>query len=268
MHQQALSRLQLETDFRLAFERSEFRLHYQPIVELGTGRLVGAEALVRWQHPLSGLLPPGEFLAVAEETGLIVDMDAWALREACSQLAVWRSRFPEREALTMNVNVDERQMVSPEIVEEVFSLLQKHRLPPASLRLEVTETAFRAGRSQAEQRLLALKALGVGLVVDDFGTGYSSLESFAASPFDALKMDQVFIRDIQTNPRHRAIVRTITSFADELGLMLTAEGIETEGQRALLESIGCQYGQGFLFSRALAPDEFEQLLSGSERIVG
>ncbi len=268
MHQQALSRLQLETDFRLAFERAEFRLHYQPIIQLGSGRLVGAEALVRWQHPSRGLLAPGEFLTVAEETGLIVDMDAWALREACGQLAAWRDRHPHMAGLTMNVNVDERQMVSPDIVEEVFSLLQKHRLPPASLRLEVTETAFRAGRSQAEQRLLALKALGVGLVVDDFGTGYSSLESFAASPFDALKMDQIFIRDIETNPRHRAIVRTITSFADELGLMLTAEGIETEGQRALLESIGCQYGQGFLFARALAPDDFEQLLSASVRIVG
>ena len=268
MHQQALSRLQLETDFRLAFERGEFRLHYQPIVQLAGGRLVGAEALVRWQHPTRGLLAPGEFLAIAEETGLIVDLDAWALREACGQLARWRERLPGGAALTMNVNVDERQMVSPDIVEEVFSLLQKHRLPPASLRLEVTETAFRAGRTQAEQRLLALKALGVGLVVDDFGTGYSSLESFAASPFDALKMDQLFIRDIETNPRHRAIVRTITSFADELGLTLTAEGIETEGQRAMLDSLGCQYGQGYLFARALAPAEFERVYAGATRIAG
>ncbi|KFN45270.1 bifunctional diguanylate cyclase/phosphodiesterase [Arenimonas composti] len=268
MHQQAQSRLQLETDFRLAFERGEFELYYQPIVELKGGRLAGAEALVRWRHPVRGLLLPGEFLAVAEETGLIVDLDAWALREACRRLADWRERFPDRGALSMNVNVDERQMVSPEIVEEVFSLLQKHRLPPASLRLEVTETAFRAGRTQAEQRLLALKALGVGLVVDDFGTGYSSLESFAASPFDALKMDQVFIRDVETNPRHRAIVRTITAFADELGLALTAEGIETPGQRALLEKVGCQYGQGFLFSRALPAEQFEQLLAEPSRIVG
>ena len=268
MHQEALSRLQLETDFRLAVERSEFRLHYQPIIELSTGRLVGAEALVRWRHPLRGLLLPSQFLAVAEETGLIVDMDAWGLREACRQLADWRARFPAQAGLTMNVNVDERQMLSPEIVEEVFSLLQSHRLPPASLRLEVTETAFRAGRGQAEQRLLSLKALGVGLVVDDFGTGYSSLESFAASPFDALKIDQVFIRDIESNPRHRAIVRTITAFADELGLALTAEGIETEGQQALLKALGCRYGQGYLFSQALAPDDFEQLLVGTARIVG
>ena len=268
MHQEALSRLQLETDIRLAVERSEFRLHYQPIIELSTGRLVGAEALVRWRHPLRGLLAPAEFLLVAEETGLIVDMDAWGLREACRQLADWRARFPEHAGLTMNVNVDERQMLSPEIVEELFSLLQSHGLPPASVRLEVTETAFRSGRGQAEQRLLSLKALGVGLVVDDFGTGYSSLESFAASPFDALKIDQVFIRDIESNPRHRAIVRTITAFAYELGLALTAEGIETEGQQALLKALGCRYGQGYLFSQALAADDFEQMLLGSARIVG
>ncbi|GAB2502929.1 PAS domain S-box protein [Arenimonas alkanexedens] len=267
MHEEALARLQLETDFRLAIERSEFVLHYQPIVALAGGQLVGAEALVRWQHPVRGLLPPAEFLGIAEETGLIVDLDAWALREACRQLGDWHRRYPDRGKLSMNVNVDERQMTSPEIVEEVFRLLQEHQLPPASLRLEVTETAFRAGRGQAEERLLSLKALGVGLVVDDFGTGYSSLESFAASPFDALKMDQVFIRDIETNRRHRAIVRTITGFADELGLALTAEGIETEGQRALLESVGCQFGQGYLFSRALPPEQFEQkLLAGTRRV--
>ena len=268
MHKEALSRLQLETDFRLAFERAEFRLHYQPIVELATGRLVGAEALVRWWHPRRGLLAPADFLPLAEETGLIVDLDAWVLREACRQLGQWRERAPDFAALSMNVNVDERQMVSPGIVEEVFTLLQSHRIPADRLRLEVTETAFRAGRGQAEQRLLSLKALGVGLVVDDFGTGYSSLESFAASPFDALKMDQVFIRDIETNPRHRAIVRTITSFADELGLALTAEGIETPAQRERLRAIGCQYGQGYLFSPALPAEEFEQLLSGTARIVG
>lgn len=268
MHTQALSRLQLETDLRLAFERAEFRVHYQPIVELASGRLVGAEALVRWQHPRRGLLAPAEFLPLAEETGLIMDLDAWVLQQACRQLAQWREAHPELSGLSMNVNVDERQMVSPGIVDEVLSLLRKHRLPPDCLRLEVTETAFRGGRGQAEQRLMALKALGVGLVVDDFGTGYSSLESFAASPFDALKMDQVFIRDIQTNARHRAIARTINSFAGELGLMLTAEGIETTGQRDVLREIGCQFGQGFLFARALPPDQFEQMLSGTEGIVG
>lgn len=266
MHQEALSRLQLETDIRLALERNEFCLHFQPIIELETGRIAGAEALVRWQHPMRGLLPPIEFLAVAEETGLIVDLDNWVLAEACATLAGWRARLPTAQALTLNVNVDERQMSLPDIAQRVQRLLDQHGLPAASIRLEVTETAFRAGRGLAEQRLLALKAVGVGLVVDDFGTGYSSLESFASSPFDALKIDQVFVRDVTTNPRHRAIVRTITAFAEELSLVLTAEGIETVEQRELLRATGCQYAQGFLFARALTPEDFEQLL-GSDRAL-
>ena len=260
MHGEAKLRLQLETDFRLAVERGEFVLHYQPIVSLETSELVGAEALVRWQHPRRGLLAPGDFLHVAEETGLITELDRWVLREACRQLSVWRRRFPMRAAFVINVNVDERQMASPEMLEEVFHLLQKHSIPPNCLRLEVTETVFRSGRGHAEAQLGSLKALGIGLAVDDFGTGYSSLESFAASPFDALKIDQTFVRDLESNPRHRAIVRTIIGFAKDLGLLLTAEGIETEGQRAMLQALGCQNGQGFLFARPLPVDEFEKRL--------
>ena len=260
MHTQARDRLQMETDFRLAFERGEFLLHYQPIVELATGKLVCAEALVRWRHPKRGLLPPSAFLPIAEETGLITDLDAWVLGEACRQLADWRARYPAQEGLVINVNVDEQQMASKEMLEDVFHLLHKYQLPPSRLRLEVTETVFRSGRKHAMAQLDSLKALGVGLAVDDFGTGYSSLESFAASAFDALKVDQIFVRDLETNPRHRAIVRTITGFAKDLGLLLTAEGIETEGQRRLLLDLGCELGQGYLFSEPLPPDEFEQRL--------
>jgi diguanylate cyclase (GGDEF)-like protein/PAS domain S-box-containing protein len=257
MHAEARARLQLETDFRLAFERDEFLLHYQPIVDLEDGRVVGAEALVRWRHPRRGVIAPGEFLTIAEETGLIVDLDTWVLREACRQLADWRQRFPIREDLVLNVNVDERQIASSELVEEVARLLRQHALPAARLRLEVTETVFRGGRGLAMAQLDALKALGVGLAVDDFGTGYSSLESFAASSFDALKVDQTFVRDLASNPRHRAIVRTVISFGQDLGLLLTAEGIETEEQRQMLRESGCRYGQGFLFARPLSPAEFE-----------
>jgi EAL domain-containing protein (putative c-di-GMP-specific phosphodiesterase class I) len=257
MHAVARARLQMETDFRLAFERGQFVLHYQPIVSLDNGVLVGAEALVRWQHPDRGLISPHEFMPVAEETGLITDMDAWVLKEACQQIAAWRSKHPSAAGLTMNVNVDERQMASPEMLDEVVRILGKHQLPAHCLRLEVTETVFRSGRGHIEAQLGALKALGIGLAVDDFGTGYSSLESFAASPFDALKIDQIFVRDLESNPRHRAIVRTIISFATELGLLLTAEGIENEGQRRLLLELGCQYGQGYLFARPLSAEQFE-----------
>jgi diguanylate cyclase (GGDEF)-like protein/PAS domain S-box-containing protein len=260
MHTQARDRLQMETDFRLAFERGEFLLHYQPIVELSTGKLVCAEALVRWRHPKRGLLPPADFLPIAEETGLITDLDAWVLGEACRQLADWRARYPSQDGLVINVNVDEQQMASKEMLEDVFQLLHRYHLPPSRLRLEVTETVFRSGRKHAMAQLDSLKALGVGLAVDDFGTGYSSLESFAASAFDALKVDQIFVRDLETNPRHRAIVRTITGFARDLGLLLTAEGIETEGQRRLLLDLGCELGQGYLFSPPLPPIEFEQRL--------
>ena len=263
MHREARARFQLEIDFRLAFDRSEFRLHYQPIVDLASGRLVAAEALVRWQHPSRGLLSPAEFLPIAEETGLITDLDAWVLREATRQLSVWRQLHPAMAHLALNVNVDERQLASADIVQEVFRLLEEHMLPPSSLRLEVTETVFRTGRVQVEQRLMSLKALGIGLIVDDFGTGYSSLESFAASPFDALKVDQVFVRDLETNPRHRAIVRTIIGFARDLGLVLTAEGIETHAQRQLLLELGCQYGQGYWFNRPLTPEDFEQRLQSA-----
>jgi diguanylate cyclase (GGDEF)-like protein/PAS domain S-box-containing protein len=257
MHAEARVRLQLETDFRLALERAEFVLHYQPIVALDGGALVGAEALVRWQHPTRGLLLPGEFLPVAEETGLIVDLDGWVMREACRQLALWRHQRPGGRQLVMNVNVDERQMGSPELTEDVAHLLQTYRLPPDRVRLEVTESVFRTGSGHASEQLRALKALGVGLAVDDFGTGYSSLEAFAASPFDALKVDQSFVRDVTVNPRHRAIVRTIIGFAQDLGLLLTAEGIETEEQRQLLLELGCAFGQGNLFAPALPAGEFE-----------
>jgi len=257
MHTQARQRLQMETDFRLAFERREFLLYYQPIVTLATGKLVGAEALIRWRHPRRGLLAPADFLPIAEETGLITDLDSWVLHEACRQLADWRLPFPGPGDPVINVNVRETQMASKEMLEDVFHLLQRHALPPSRLRLEVTETVFRSGRKHAVAQLDSLKALGVGLAVDDFGTGYSSLESFAASAFDALKVDQIFVRDLETNPRHRAIVRTITGFARDLGLLLTAEGIETEGQRQLLLELGCEPGQGSLFPKPLQPGEFE-----------
>ena len=260
MHAEARLRLRMETDFRLAFEHGEFALDYQPINNLDSGLLVAVEALVRWRHPLRGVIPPSQFLPLAEETGLITELDRWVLREACRQLGEWRRRRPDWHGLVMNVNVDERQVGSPQIHGEVAGLLDAHDLPASCLRLEITETVFRSGSGFAQNQLVSLKELGVGLAVDDFGTGYSSLEAFAASPFDALKIDQSFVRDIAFNPRHRAIVKTVIGFAKDLGLLLTAEGIETEEQRQLLLSLGCQFGQGFLFARPLSPDEFEQRL--------
>ncbi len=260
MHQQAKQRFELENDFRVAFERNEFLLHFQPIMHLQTGEVLGAEALVRWLHPTRGLLFPIDFLSIAEETGLIAELDTWVMRNAAYYLSLWRKQFPRHQELFVNVNVDEKQLTSAEIIEEVRMVLERFNLPPSTLRLEVTETVFREGRGMAEERLQALKKLGVGLVVDDFGTGYSSLESFAASAFDALKIDQVFIRDLESNHRHRAIVKTIIGFAKDLGLLLTAEGIETSGQRQLLLDMGCEIGQGYWYDKPLSAQDFEQRL--------
>jgi EAL domain-containing protein (putative c-di-GMP-specific phosphodiesterase class I) len=191
---------------------------------------------------------------------LIVELDGWVLRNACKQLSIWRQWYPQLSSLVLNVNVDERQMASMELTSDVAALLDEFQLPAKCLRLEVTEGVFRSGSEHGKEQLAELKALGVGLAVDDFGTGYSSLEAFAASSFDALKVDQSFVRDVTVNPRHRAIVKTIINFARDLGLLLTAEGIETEEQRALLMELGCAYGQGYWFSMPLPADEFERLL--------
>lgn len=266
MHAQARDRFALETDMRLALARDEFRVFYQPIVEIAGGRIVGCESLVRWQHPTRGLLYPDEFLPVAEETGLITELDAWVMRTSCAQLAKWRQTLPDMGALTINVNMDERQFLTAGIAEQIAELLEECQLPAQALRLEITETVFRSGYGHAVGALKALKALGVALVLDDFGTGYSSLEALAGSPFDGLKIDHGFVRDIVSNPRHLAIVRTIMRFAEELGFRTTAEGVETPAQRQLLAKMGCPQVQGFLYSPAVAAASLTALLERAEAL--
>lgn len=260
MHDAARKRFQLETDFRLAFERGEFRVHYQPVVTMQDGAIQGFEALVRWQHPHRGLLMPAEFLHVAEESGLITLLDWWVFEQACRQTVEWQRRFPHRADLRINLNIDERQITARNAETKLRSLISATAIPPRCVTLEITETVFRSGRGPAGSMLLALKAIGVGLAVDDFGTGYSSLDSFASAPFDVLKIDQSFVRDMETNPRHRAIVRTISGFAEDLGLALTAEGVENQGQARLLAAMGCQTAQGYLYSAALPPEQIDALL--------
>jgi len=268
MHAAARARFTLENDLRAALERAEFRVHYQPIVELASARVVGCEALVRWAHPERGLLEPAEFLQVAEETGVITAMD-WAVLEAtCASLARWRALDPSACRFGVSVNVDERQVADPRFVDRLGAVLAQAGLEPDALSLEVTETVFRAGREQLADALAALKRAGVGLVVDDFGTGYSSLESFAASPFDALKIDRSFVTDMVTNPRHRAIVRTISNLARDLGLRLTAEGVETEDQAALLREFGCGTAQGYLYSRPLPASGIDALMQDGAHLRG
>lgn len=260
MHAEARSRFEMEVAMRAGLERGEFEVHFQPIVELSGARVVGCEALLRWHHPQRGLLLPAEFLHVAEESGLILRMDSNALEQACSSLRRWRELQLANPGFCLNVNVNDRQVTAHGFPDELREVLHRSRIEPAALRLEITESVFRSGRNRATSLLQALKGLGVQLVVDDFGTGYSSLDSFAAAPFDALKIDRSFVADLERNPRHRAIIRTIIGFAADLGLALTAEGIENPGQEAFLLGAGCACGQGFRYGRPMPAADFEQLL--------
>ncbi|HVF34435.1 MAG TPA: GGDEF domain-containing phosphodiesterase, partial [Candidatus Saccharimonadia bacterium] len=266
MHAAARARFQLEIDLRLALEREEFRPYFPPIVSRADSRIVAVEALVRWEHPQRGLLVPGEFLHVAYEAGLLAELDWWMLEEAGRHLAAWRRRYPQHAELRVNVNVDERQLGSKQCATDVAAMLERTGLPANALVLEVTESVFRHEHGQVAESLRDLKGIGVQLVVDDFGTGYSSLEAFAASPFDGLKIDRGFVQDMETNRRHRAIVRTVAAFADDLGLAITAEGVETAAQARLLGELGCDSAQGFHFCAPLPAAALEQRLAESAPI--
>lgn len=260
MHEAAQERFTLGNDLRRALERHEFRTHFQPIVDLASRRIIGCEALVRWQHPERGLLLPSEFLDVAEEIGIISRLDWWMLEETCKCLHEWRKRFGSSGGLVANINLDERQLKAPGFVQQLDEVVRANEIDPQNIALEVTETIFRSGRGELQETLANLKCVGVKLVVDDFGTGYSSLDSFAASPFDALKIDRSFVQDLESNARHRAIVRTISGFANDLGLGLTAEGVESFGQANLLLDLGCTTAQGFLYSHPLNQEKMGALL--------
>ena len=259
MHDRAVERLQLETDLRRAIERDEFRLHYQPIVSLGDHRVIGFEALVRWQHPERGLLSPGAFLTVAEETGLITRIDDWVLREACGEARRWQRRFPSDSPATISVNVSAKGFGQPDIVRQVADTLQETGLDAHNLRLEITESVAMADAERARTVLIELKALGVRLSLDDFGTGYSSLSYLQRFPVDTLKIDQSFVAGLDGNDECREIIRMILNLARTLGLDVIAEGTETAAQAAYLKGIDCRFGQGYFFSRPLPIDELRAI---------
>jgi diguanylate cyclase (GGDEF)-like protein/PAS domain S-box-containing protein len=261
MHARALARLTLETDLRRALERGEFRLHYQPIVSLATGRISGLEALLRWSHPTRGLLGPAEFLSVAEETGIVVPITSWVLKEACAQLQGWHA-IPGAAALTISVNLASPDVAQPEMVEAVWEALAGSGLDARRLRLEITESTIMKDLEAVIPLLVALKELGIGIHIDDFGTGYSSLSYLHRLPTDALKVDRSFVGRSES-PSDAAIVRTIVELAHNLNRQVIAEGIETPNQLAMLRSLRCEYGQGFHFAPPLAPPEVEALIARS-----
>ncbi|WP_165864465.1 EAL domain-containing protein [Capsulimonas corticalis] len=261
MTARAAERLEMESELRRAIEQGQLRLHYQPIVSLETEQISEVEALVRWEHPTRGLIPPGKFIPIAEETGLIVPLGKWVLEEACRQGQEWREAHSENLSLLIGVNLSTRQFQQEGLIEEIKEILERSGLPPASLKLEITESLMSARPEDTIAKLEQLRAIGVHLAVDDFGTGYSSMSYLANFPVDTLKIDQSFVQRLGSNSESDAIVQAIMTLAKALNLRVTSEGIETDEQRALLRGMGCDRGQGYLFSRPLTSLALTELLT-------
>jgi diguanylate cyclase (GGDEF)-like protein/PAS domain S-box-containing protein len=249
MHNQAMARLQLEIDLRSALERQELQVYYQPIVSLNNGRIAGFEALVRWQHPQRGWVSPAEFIPVAEETGLIIPLGWWVLRQACRQIHIWQQQVPVHSPLIVSVNISGKQLTQSHLVTQIKQILRETGLDASSLKLEITESVLVDNIEAAVPILKQLKALGIGLSIDDFGTGYSSLSYLHQMPIDTLKIDRSFVHDVDCDPEKIEIIRTVVGLSWNLGMNVVAEGVETKKQMYQLQALNCDYGQGYFFSR-------------------
>ena len=260
MHRSAVALLRLETELRQAVEREEFVAHYQPIVSLDDLRIVGFETLVRWRHPRRGLVRPAQFIAVAEETGLIVPIGWWVVAESCRQIAQWRQRFPADPALTVSCNISGKLFHQPDVVERLVELIEENELEPEALRLEVTENVVLDHGDAILERLNRVRGLGIGIQIDDFGTGYSSLTYLQRFRYDTLKIDRSFIHRLVVPGDGQAIVQTILALGAHLDMNVIAEGIETPEQLRALKDLDCPQGQGFWFARPIPPPAVERML--------
>ena len=265
MHAEALTRLQIESDLRHAFDRNEFFLHYQPIVSLETGRIVGAEALVRWRHFERGIVSPATFIPVAEDTGLIVPLGRWVLREACRQAHEWQSTRDDAQSFSISVNLSVREFAQPDLVKTVATILEETGLPATALRIEITESAIIGQKHPAIETVEQLRALGVAIHLDDFGTGYSALSYLHRLPLDAVKVDRAFTASIDQEERPLHVVRAIISLAHAIGLEVVAEGVANTRQLELLREMGCDLAQGFHFSRPCNTEEMSDLFAAGTR---
>ncbi|MBD1915491.1 MULTISPECIES: EAL domain-containing protein [Cyanophyceae] len=268
MHLDVCRSLQIETALRLALERQEFQLHYQPIVNLDTQQLMGCEALLRWLHPDRGLMFPDEFIAIAENTGMMAAIGAWVLREACTQMQRWRRRSLINADAVVSVNLSALQFAQPDFLAQVDSALNDSGLPAANLKLEITETVVIQNPEQVVPIIQTLRDRGIRLSIDDFGTGYSSLGYLQQLPVDILKIDRSFIANIHHSPQQYGIVETIIHLATHLNIQVIAEGIEQFPQLESLTQLGCKFGQGFFFARPLSVSQFSQYLRGRDNGEG
>jgi EAL domain-containing protein (putative c-di-GMP-specific phosphodiesterase class I) len=259
MQQAVEARTALESDMRQAFSKNQFSLHYQVQVD-HSNRPLGAEALLRWQHPVRGMVSPAQFIPLAEESSLILDIGYWVLDTACRQLADWSRQQNTRE-LSLAVNVSAQQFRQPDFVTTTTALLRTHAIDPSRLKLELTEGVMIDNIADVVSKMHSLKALGVKLSLDDFGTGYSSLAYLKRLPLDQLKIDQSFVRNITVESRDAILVRTIIDMAKNFGLNVIAEGVETDAQLAYLKQHECMAYQGYLFSRPIPSDDFIALLA-------
>ena len=261
MHEQANYRLSLETEMRTALEKKEFQVFYQPIVELKSSRITGFEALIRWMHPLRGIISPTDFIPLAEENGLIVPIGEWVLNESCRQLSEWRNGNSLYEELAISVNLSLRQFDKPDLVERIAAILKLNDLPPHLLRLEITESHLMENADKTAEVMHRLRELGVKISIDDFGTGYSSLSYLHQLPVNYLKIDRSFVSRMQNNREKNEIVRTVLLLAENLGFQVIAEGVETIQQAEQLEMLNCDFAQGFLYSKPVSAAEALKLLT-------
>ncbi|QMS87766.1 EAL domain-containing protein [Nostoc edaphicum CCNP1411] len=251
MHQEAIQLLELENDLRRAVERQEFIVYYQPIISLTTGRISGFEALVRWQHPIRGLISPTEFIPVAEETGLINAINTWVLQSACHQLSIWQHHPVTPEPLTMSVNLSARLFLQPNLVEQIDRIIYENKINPAYLELEITESVIMENTNAIKIILKQLKQRKIKLIMDDFGTGYSSLSYLHSFPLNALKIDKSFVKRMQENKENMGLVPAMIGIANSMGMSAIAEGVETQEQLTQLRSLNCNFAQGYLFSQPI-----------------
>ena len=265
LHTNALRRTELEVELRTALEQHQFVLHYQPIIDLASQRLIGTEALVRWQHPTRGLLGPNEFISAAEQSGLIIALGAWVIRTACRQTAEWQQCEPDRAPLTVAVNLSPRQLVDRALVATVAEALHDTGLDASSLCLEITEGSVIKDFEQTMPVLNALRTLGVSLALDDFGTGYSSLSYLKQLPVNTVKIDRSFVSDLGSNGPNSQIVLAIIDLAHALGMSVTAEGAETYGQLDMLRAMRSDHAQGYLLGRPMSSEALSDVMTSEGR---